>query len=464
MRRIALMIAVCAVAVGAVIVAVIQPGAASHGGTWSAPATLARCSGPGTPHVVFGADSPFHGVGDGAIVFNTRSGCRSGGPGPRVAAIASDEVSTPPEQPRTASGRSVQLTRLTAAAATSHGQIVLVGQASSKVHPNPAALLSEGPAEGPFTVATPLGGGRAPLALTTAYLGDVAIAFSRERSLPAEGLGDGVQLRMQRYFASRFASAGAIVGHGGAQRALSLALDYRTDALAVWWRAGYLYARERHGRGTLAPLQRIARASSHVEIAAVISDDGRAILAWMDRHPHTAELYLDISGPDMRLGRPRLLERLRFPRAPPPPDGSLRLVRLSTEKVLMAWTGTDHEGYVVRAAGIDLDGIRAESTISTHGAGAVLLALATGPRGDAVALWRDRRPPTAGGATGPQTLFAARGVPSTRGALRFGPPEQLAPPGRYSGADLAIDPDSDRAIASWREHDGRILYAVRAQP
>jgi hypothetical protein len=436
--------------------AAVHSKTSSHGRVWSGPVTLARCSLAQAPQVVFPLSTPFRRTGPGAIVFSAGASCPAGA-GPRIAAIAQDDVPAQAHPAKTAADRPVALTRTSGVAATAHGQILILGTAGTSGS-LPKALFSEGPAGGPFTPAKPLGGPSEPLGLATAYLGDVAIAA------PAGARGGGVRVRIQHYYASRSATPTTLRGPSGAQRALTVALDYRTDALAVWWQHGRLYARERRTNGTIAPLQRFATAGRDIEIAALISDDGRGIVAWMDRHPHSARLYLDISGPDMRFGRPRLLERLRFPHEGPPPDGSLRLVRLSTESVLAAWTGTREGRYVVRAARIGLNGPRTTSTISTPDGDAVLLALATGPRGDAVALWTQAPSASAGRKSALQRIMAARGVPSSRGAIRFGAPELLTPPGRYTGASVAIDPDSDRAVASWREQSGAIRYALRAAP
>lgn len=451
---------------------------------WSAPSTLAGCSGAQAPAVVFPQETPFRRTGAGAIVYAGAPSC------PRrasleLAAIDPHDLAGRPHPPLDSSGRAIALGAPFAAAATTRGQIALIGaepgggpgigkdtgtgtrpqssRRSGNIERPPAhskgagaaAAISEGPADGPFTTSTALPGPVAPLGLATAYLGDVAVAS--QQPTPQEGL----QIRMQRHFQAGFPAPVALGGAGGRQRALAVALDYRTDAMAVWWRDGWLYARERHANGPLGPLQRFAKAGPRVQLSLLISDDGRAIVAWVDPQAHSARLYLDVSAPGMQLGPGVLLERLRWPSGPPPPDGSVRLVRLSTESVLMAWTGTREGRFVVRAAGIDLLGVRTTSDVSVPGEDAVLDDLATGPLGDAVAVW-SQRAPTRRGPGGAQTaIMAARGVPSSRGVARFGPPERVAATARPGGVAVAIDPASDAAVASWREASGAIRYAVR---
>jgi hypothetical protein len=420
---------------------------------WSAPGTLAACSQDADPRVVFPQETPFRRTGRGAVVFAGDRACKPGS-GAALAAISAADMPAAPRHPHAASGGPIGIAGLAEAAATTQGQIVVIGAAS--LHASGlGAELSEGPAEGPFAPAQPLGGAGAPLGLATAYLGDVAIA-SVDRGRDA-----GVQLRMQRHFASGFAAPIALGGAGAGQRALAVALDYRTDALAVWWQDGWLYARERHANGPLGPLQRFAKAGPGVRLGALISDDGRAIVAWVDPRGGSAGVYLDISQPRMQLGAGHLVERLRWHGGAFPTAASVRLVRLSTESVLMAWTGTQAGRFVVRAAGIDLEGLRTISIVSRPAEDALLEDLVAGPRGDAVAVWSSPRSGRRGRGGPPAAIMAARGVPSSRGVPRFGAPEHIAASTHHGRVAVAIDPASDTAVASWRERGGAIRFSVR---
>jgi hypothetical protein len=423
-------------------------------GTWSHPRTLLACSGPSAPQVVFPQTTPFRRTGQGAIVLAGARSCREG-QGVLVAGIDSHDVPGAPRHPRDFRGKPIVLLPALSSAATTKGQIVLIGAPPSAPR-GARALLSEGPAAGAFGTPQALFGEASTFGLATAYLGDVAVASTA-------GGHSGVQVRLQRWFAAGFAAATDLGGTPARRRrALAVALDYRTDALAVWWQDGWLWARERRANGSLGPLQRFARASASVQLTVLISDDGRAIVAWIDPSRDGAELHLDISAPFMRLGSGTLLERLRWRAAAgSSAEPSVRLVRLSTESVLMAWTGTDAGHFVVRAAGIDLQGPRTTSTISSPSEDARLQALATGPRGDAVAVWSSAQAKSAIRAGSPRALVAARGVPSSRGVPRFDRPARIAPPGHYSAVGLAVDPSTDRALASWREDGGAIDWSVR---
>jgi hypothetical protein len=427
----------------------------ANNSSFSSPVTLSACSGPTRPQVLFPQETPFRRTGTGAIVLQGATSCPPGA-APTVAAVDSQDVPAQPRSvPAAPQDATLVLGQPLAAAATAKGQIVLVAASdrSPSSAPGRQALLSEGAAGGPFLEAQPLPGLGGPVGVATAYRGDVVIA-SRE-----PGGDGGIQLRMQGYAQERFAQPVALGGGGSGQRVLAAALDYRTDAMVVWWQDGWLCARERHANGPLGRLQRFAKAPANVQLTMLISDDGRAIVAWLDPGARGASLYLDISAPGMRLGPGRLVERLRWGSRELPANAAVRLVRLSTESVLMAWTGTVAGHFVVRAAGLDLQGLRTTVTISPHGQDALLQDLATGPRGDAVALWSAYRP---SGERPPRRarIFAAWGVPSSRGNPRFGPPTLLSPANASSDASVAIDPRSDRALASWREANGEIRYAV----
>ena len=68
----------------------------------------------------------------------------------------------------------------------------------------------------------------------------------------------------------------------------------------------------------------------------------------------TTTIELSISGSGLAFGAPRVLERFRDLGGFVPPAGSLRLLRLSSEAVMIAWTGVDSGHYVVRASPVSL--------------------------------------------------------------------------------------------------------------
>jgi hypothetical protein len=474
---------------------IVLPTSVQSTGPWSQPATLAACSAPGSPAIAFPSDSPQHGTGPGAIVWGAAARCPGGGGGPRVAAIApDDDAPGSPFAARTPAGRALAIGAPLTVAAAPHGRILLAGAAgaarsASAAEPAGAAggaraaggggtgerglasvadtraksslLLSEGPAGGPFDAPRATGGAAAPLAVANAYLGDVALAS------PSGGRAGAIELRMHRYYMDVFQPPTPIAGGEGVE-GLALALDYRSDALATWERDGVIYTRFMPGSDRSEyPIRRVARAAPGARIAAVLSDDNRAILAWTETRGGTTSVYAELSGTGVRFGAPRLLERFADPGGGPPPrGGGPRLVRLASESVMLAWSGAVAGHWVVHTAAVDLNGVRQIETVSPPGRDAVLADLTPGPSDEAYALWSEPRTSAQGSLDyGDQALYAARGIDAYPGRTIFAAPEQIAAAGvagTTGEAAVGVDPDTDRALAAWRTRGGVIDYSLRA--
>ncbi len=145
----------------------------------------------------------------------------------------------------------------------------------------------------------------------------------------------------------------------------------------------------------------------------------------------------------MRFGAPRLLERFANPAGLPYPATSPRLVRLSSESVMLAWTGALNGHWVVRTAAIDLNGIGAAAVVSDPHADSLLSDLQPGPDGEALALWSEPQP-TASGRLDTTDAGAARRAgdrclarPHDLRRARTLSPRRA----RISGATVAFDPD-----------------------
>ena len=243
----------------------------------------------------------------------------------------------------------------------------------------------------------------------------------------------------------------------------------RTGALALHverYFGGAFTRNQRAGAGREPPqaIQRVATAvGSHVSITAILSDDYRGIIVWSEQHGPLTSVYLDQSAVGVRFGAPKLLERFRNADGLSAPAASPRLIRLSNESVMLAWAGVEAGHWVVRTAAIDQRGIGARGTIAAPDADALLCDLAAGPADDALLLWVV--PQTGeGGAPDLQreALLAARGSDVRPRRTVFAAPEQVAAPGPYSEPSLALDPDSDRALAVWRSEASALQYAVRS--
>jgi hypothetical protein len=403
--------------------------------------------------VLFPSDSPGHATGPGAIVWSASASC-PGGAGARVAPLGAGDEPGESAVPHTATGRSLAPLGPLVATDGPHGQIVISG---GSPQPSAAGLLIQGAAGGSFTDLAAAEGSSTPMALATAYLGDVAFA-ARARA------GEELHVHVERFFAHRFA-AGTLVsdlGAGPIQR-LVTTMDYRGETLVVWAQGGALYARLVPANGSPRAVQRLASVGADPNITALVSDDRRAIVAWAQQRGSETSVYVDRSAAGVRFGAPELLERFQDPDGLSAPGASPTLVRLSSESVVLAWAGAAGGHWVVRTAPVDLNGIGEVSTIATPGADALLAGLAAGPVDDALVLWTEPSP-SAGGAPDQarEALYAAHGFsvyPPARTV--FGEAELLAPPAHVSEANVAFDPDTDGAIAAWQGEAGEIEYSIR---
>ncbi len=428
---------------------------------WSAPAIVSPCAAGASAHVVFPSDSPSNATGAGAIVWSAPADC-AGGEGARVAAIGAGDEPGPSAIPRSASGRPLLPHGPLLAGGAPHGKVVIAGSAHSGAT---AGLLVQGADGGPFAALTSLGSSTAPLALASAYLGDVALASTpaRVRGQRASA-SSGFDVHVERFYSSHFGRDIAVrtAGSGPVQE-LTLAMDYRSEVLAVWVQGGAIYARVLAVRGAAQPLQRLARTGEQPHIAAVLSDDGRAIVAWSEQQGARTSVYIDRSGSGVRFGAAQLLERFEDPDGLSAPAASPSLVRLSSESVMLAWAGSAAGHWVVRTASVDMNGVGAPGTIATPGADVLLACLTAGPAADALVLWTQPLP----SATGlpdleRESIFAARGFDAAEQRTAFGAPELVAAPAPVHDLSAGFDPDSDRAVAAWQGEADRIEYSVRA--
>ncbi|HEY4996509.1 MAG TPA: hypothetical protein VII03_00855 [Solirubrobacteraceae bacterium] len=427
------------------------PCPAAAASVWSPPATLSSCAALETPQVLFPSASPIHATGPGAVVWRAAPGC-PGGEGARLSRLGADLTPGAESVPRTATGKRIALTGPLAASVAPHGELLLASTGSARPG---VGQLAEGVAGGPFA---PLAAVAAPFALARGYLGDVAVASTVA--------GGRVGLRVERYFArsleTRVVPRAAPLP--GTPRGLSLALDFRTDALVTWVQGGALLARWLPASGGVQPLQRLASTTGAIRTATLLSDNNHAIVAFSeDRHGST-RVFLARSGAGVRFGPVKLLEQFRDPPGVAAPSASPLLVRLSSEGVMIAWAAVAAAHWVIRSAAIDQLGIGAPTTIAAPTGDALLEDLAPGPAGDALLLWAEPQSSPAGASSGAQALYAARGFDVSPDRTIFAAPEQVAPAGANSLATLALDPASDRALAVWHGPGDRLEYSIRASP
>jgi hypothetical protein len=179
----------------------------------------------------------------------------------------------------------------------------------------------------------------------------------------------------------------------------------------------------------------------------------------------STSIRLSISAAGVRFGRSRVVESFQDPSGEAPASGSLRLLRLSTENVVMAWSGLSSGNYVVYAAPVSLtDGVFNPTIVSRPDQESMLSDLVGGPHGEALALWSSS-PASAEGVADlhDHQILAAMGRYASQGMI-FDPVESVASAGPNGPVVAAIDPGDGRALAAWvlsTEHP-KVAYAVRA--
>jgi hypothetical protein len=519
------------------------PSAALAG--WTRPAPLSGCAAALAtvpPLVVVPGSAPQVRSGPGAVLWTgPGGGCpRAGASGLAEAFAAQLGADGLPEPGRALSTGGYRVVGITDAVGTTFGQVLLAGTGAAGTAvggmraggPGPAAgdmgLLVEGRSAGAFPVPRVLGGPATPVALASGYLGDaVAVSTLRDPALVAPhrarardgaaarargAQGWELAVRVQRHYSAVPAPPRLVPVGPSRPVALAVALDFRSDVLLVWASGHSIYAREITQAGALGSVSRLGGASGAPELRAVFSDDDRAIVTWREqvsasRGAVWTDIEASISGPELSFGRPAVVERFADLRGLVPPAGSLRLTRLSSEAVMMAWTGLSAGRYVVRASPVSLHrGVWAPVTISTappaspaslaaaagvgasmaavgasaaragRGAGAaarapsasgteaLLADLVPGPRAEALALWTVARRLRDGALDARhRAIEAAWGHYGGPGEARFAAPEVVAAAGPNGTPAAAFDPQRDTALAAWASGTGeaRIEYALR---
>ncbi len=427
---------------------------------WSAPASPPGCAAalatPG-PLVVFPSAGPLVRSGPGALLWTAPRGCGTRNVGVGAAAetlgaeVGADDLPGPGRALLPAVGG---LATVTAATGTAAGDVLTVGASGA--------------------------------AAVSGYLGDAVLAS------PVRSPRGGWELavRAQRHYSSVLGHPRLVPVGAGPVTAVAAALDYRAEILLVWAARGGVYARELPAAGAAGPARRLGRAGADPQsgrcsaTTATRSWCGAAVRRARQRAPaplpphrgrlsrastvggggvytagsgvastgDRAEPLPDRPRRDAGAGQPQPGRTLPRPPRLSPSPGSLRLVRLSSEAVMLAWTGLFDGHYVVRASPVSLRrGAWAPVTISpataAHGDDAVLADLVPGPDAEALALW-SAGPRLSSGAPNPrrQAILAARGHYAGRGEAAFEVPEPIAPPGPNGPPAAAFDPpDRSRA-------------------
>ncbi len=312
--------------------------------------------------MLFPEDSPSTATGPGALVWAAGPSC-PGGAGARIQPILPGE---PPGTPAAPRGAPAPLAPLNAASSPG-GRIALAGADPSA---NGSSLVVQGRAGSGFAVLR-AGGPASPLpALSTAYLGDLALAAATGARGPAS-----IALSIERWYGGALHPPRQAGGPArGGVTALTVALDFRSDALAAWSQGGSVWVRDLPASGAAPKARRLGPAGARTEIAALLSDDNRGIVMWSEQSAGTTSLWIDYSAPGPRFGAPTLVERDVDPGGTAASGSSPLLARLSSEGVVAAWSGVSAGRWVVHAAPIDQHGLRSVSTLAAETTGSPQLS------------------------------------------------------------------------------------------
>ncbi|HWX73776.1 MAG TPA: LPXTG cell wall anchor domain-containing protein, partial [Solirubrobacteraceae bacterium] len=299
-----------------------------------------------------------------------------------------------------------------------------------------------------------LRGAGASVALARAYLGDQA--FASATSAPA------IAVRAQRYFLDAFALRGVIPIGAAPVSALAATMDYRSDVLVAWQQNGAIYARMLRASGRADPTQRLGASAPDPQLRALVSDNDHGMVAWSTRAGPggRTSVFLDLSDAGVRFRAPARIASFADPAGAGQSAGALALVRLSSENVLLAWTGREHGRYVVRAAPAVFAATRPSALLSDARTQAVLSDLAAGPAGEAVAVWRASH----GAAFDPTRaeLWSTRAYIARHDRPGSSPPERLAAAGLNRSASVGVDPANDHAVVAWLAGGASVEYASAA--
>lgn len=430
-------------------------GAAATG--WSSPSVLGGCAAAIAPRVAFPGESPSRPTGPGAVVWAEDAHCgashQAGGFALSEAALGRDDgvagtaqtVLAPAATALDAAGASEGRVAVAVAVATlpegsARGLLVLEGRAPTSL---PTASLP---------IAAP------PFSLAHAYLGDSAIATLEP--------GHAIAVRVERYFRSDFAPPLRIPVDSAPVSALVATMDYRSDVLLAWQQNGAIYAHMLRASGRREPTQRVGASAPYPQLRALVSDNDHGMVAWSSAEGPASSatgVRIAFSGAGVRFAGSRLIASFADPGGAGRAPGSLALERLSTENVMLAWTDAEAGGYVVRAAPAVLAGTGPSTRLGDPSEQSVLAGLAAGPAGEAFALWRSS-PRGYAREAARSRLWAARTVIERHGRVAARAAELVAPEAAASGANLAVDPGSDRPVAAWLTPGARPRVEYAAGP
>jgi hypothetical protein len=433
------------------VLALVPAGGRASGPTWSAAASLETCAPATTPKVVFPFSSPGRRSGEGGIVWlGSSPSCTDSGHGETtfdIAALHSDDTPAPPRALTAGSAAVQSLAAPLYVAATTRGQIVAIAGASTG-----EATLGDGFATTGIGQLEPLGGSDSLVATMDGFIGDADVATVLQAK---GGAGYQIALRAQRHYASSFGRARYLPAGTSRPTALAIGMDFRADRIVVWSQGGDIWAQYVTNDGHVKPRQLLGRSGYDPQIAAVLSDDGRAFVIWTDEpapgSAGSAIVYVAHSGFGPTFHGATALASFSEPPGVRLTSPAVAAERLSSEGVALLWPTIVGGNYAIDAAGATENGLLAPSVISVPGQDVRLGAVATGPRNEIVVLVEQAPRTATGFDAAHQELLATRSNEvHDPGGLGFGALSEIAPSGPNIAPSVAVDPDTDTAVAAWQ--------------
>jgi hypothetical protein len=245
------------------------------------------------------------------------------------------------------------------------------------------------------------------------------------------------------------------IAGGGGPASLAVAINSGRRVLVVWARDRRIGARRVSASGRPDQAQTVASIRPEIVLSAGLADSGRAAIAWAGGFggespaPASGPYYVSLATPRSAF-RTRELDRLRDT-GRGPGLSNVAITATSGDRLTLGWTGQLGSRAVVKVADVTAAGRGRAQVVSPPDADSSILRVVHGAGGEDVVLFV--RYEDTGKMVGAERS-ALDATPRVPGASAFGLPEEIAGFANRLGADLAIDPLTGRAVATWLEYDG----------
>jgi len=243
---------------------------------------------------------------------------------------------------------------------------------------------------------------------------------------------------------------------GAISQGVAVDVNARGDTLAVWEHDGNLRSRLRTAAGRARRVERLGRGRQS-DISAALGDDRAALVAWgpqrfsVQRNGGPFAAFACFRPPGQRFGPAQLLERRADARSI---DGTGVRATITARHASVAHMADHNARFAIRSRDVTAAGFGPAQTLSSPGEDARLIDVAALDSGEQVAIWK-----TGANVAGqPGALVAATRAPA---AAAYGSPETIDPNVPLSASDVALNPATGQAWATWSD-ERSILVSVRS--